>query len=797
MEAIQALSSSAAVLGLIAGVLLVALPAIIAYFLRRARRNRGAPARADLLQKNRRNELIVEASGEGILELDNAGIVRYANPAAARLLAYTTEELIGLNYHVLVDAPENDTIVRHTRYTTDVKRGVGAVLKGKDGRRRPVEYRIVPITENGQSVGTVLSFNDISERERLDAMLRDTQITAHVGGWELTVDSGRLSLTDEVFRIYDLGIGSKLGLEEGMGFYDPEDRPALRAAFDKALQEGRGFDLELRLATAKGRRIWVRSICKVDRRGDRVVRLYGTIQDITDRKLVERELRETRDFYQRTLDALPVGVAYVSSQLKVAFLNQSYGEWRSVEPQQVIGLSLKEVLGTEHYADVSGYVQAALAGEIQNFQRSGTIDGRHREWRMHFIPERAPSGEIRGFFAILHDLTDFKRLEEHLLRAQKMQAIGQLTGGIAHDFNNLLGIVLGNLQLLERGISDDPLLSRKVRTAMRAAMRGADLTRRLLAFARRQILDPVVLDLCHLLTGLGDLLQRTLGDSIEVRMSAPADLWHTRVDPGQLENAIINLAINARDAMPAGGRLKVEARNVRIDSAFRLDHPQIQPGDFVAVSVEDNGAGIAPDVLKRVFEPFFTTKEHGKGSGLGLPMVHGFAEQSGGVATIESEVGKGTTVTLLLPRSIESEEPSHDDTIVQKMMPGGHESILVVEDDPDLRETVVTALRQLGYQTLEAANAKDALVFLAGGEKIDLLFTDVMMPGGMLGPALAQRAREFRPGLGVLFTTGYAESGVLASGDGVVASDVIPKPYRNEDLALRIRQVIDRETRVA
>jgi CheY-like chemotaxis protein len=274
------------------------------------------------------------------------------------------------------------------------------------------------------------------------------------------------------------------------------------------------------------------------------------------------------------------------------------------------------------------------------------------------------------------------------------------------------------------------------------------------------------------------------------------DLWHTRVDAGQFENAILNLAINARAAMPEGGRLTVRTRNVYLDSIFCSDHPEIEPGEFVSISVSDTGVGIEPDVLKRVFEPFFTTKESGRGSGLGLAMVDSFAEQAGGVATIESAVGQGTTVTILLPRCMD-EQATLQDTIVTKIAPGGNETILVVEDDADLRETVVTALSQLGYRALSAPNANAALRILAGTEHIDLLFTDIMMPGGMLGPALATRAREIRPDIDILFTTGYADNSALAGQPGLTASDVITKPYRNEDLATRIRHVLDREARVA
>ncbi|MET0986108.1 MAG: ATP-binding protein, partial [Steroidobacteraceae bacterium] len=279
-------------------------------------------------------------------------------------------------------------------------------------------------------------------------------------------------------------------------------------------------------------------------------------------------------------------------------------------------------------------------------------------------------------------------------------------------------------------------------------------------------------------------------------VQAAPGVWHTRVDPGQLENAILNLAINSRDAMPQGGRLTVQIGNQRADTVFCAAHPPLEPGDDVCINVADTGCGIAPEVLKRVFEPFFTTKESGKGSGLGLAMVHSMAEQAGGVATIESTVGKGTTVCILLPRCDE-EQSSREDTIVDKIAPRGDETILVVEDDTDLRETVVTSLSQLGYHALAAANAEAALRILSGPETIDLLFTDVMMPGGTLGPALAKRARELRPGLDVLYTTGYAEQSVLGQGSGVSPNDIIHKPYRNEDLALRIRIMLDREARVA
>jgi PAS domain S-box-containing protein len=795
----QGLLDTAGITGLVIGLVVASLPvglALVALARLKARLRR---RHAELAATHRRNQSIVEGAGEGVLELDNAGNVRYANPAAAKLLGYEAHELIGVDYRRFINAQEDGDRrtdpVRKVRYTTDMLRGVGALLRRKDGRFHPVEYRILPVTEEGASVGTVLAFRDVSERLRLDHMLKDMQATARIGGWEHDLQTERLHWTEAVYAIHDLPVGMKVDAQTNISFFVPPDRERLKAALREARESGTAADLQVQMTSARGRQLWVRVIIKAERRSGKTVRLHGTYQDVTDLVSAERQLRETRDFYELTLNAVPTPVTYVNSDLIVTYANQALEQWLGQPREALLGKHVRDVLSTHSLPVAKEHITAVLRGQPVHSTQSGVRNGRPCEWHNHLVPQIGPNGQTMGFFSIVYDLTEQKRLEARLLQAQKMEAIGQLTGGIAHDFNNLLGVVIGNLQLLERSVAETPTLARKVHTAMRAAVRGADLTRRLLAFARRQILDPTVLDLNRQLSGLTELMQRTLGESVEVRMVQAHDLWHTRVDAGQLENAILNLAINARDAMPQGGKLTVRTQNVYLDAAFCHEHPQIEPGEFVCVSVRDTGVGIESEVLKRVFEPFFTTKESGKGSGLGLAMVHGFAEQSGGIATIESEPGQGTTVQILLPRCLE-EQSMREDTIVTKIAPGGDETILVVEDDADLRETVVTALTQLGYRALAAPNATAALRILSGTERIELLFTDVMMPGGMLGPALAKRARELRPDIDVLFTTGYAENTVLAAA-GLTSAEVLHKPYRNEDLAMRIRYVLDREARVA
>jgi PAS domain S-box-containing protein len=798
MTLLQGLVTPQGLAGLTFGIAIAFAVGIAGYVYLRHLREQLKRRHAELAIAARRNQLLVEASGEGVLELDPTGAVRYANPSAARMLGYEVGEIIGIDYRVLINArdmQDGTARPRQVRFLTDIAREVGALLRRKDGQRRPIEYRVVPISEHGSSVGTVLTFSDVSERVRLDTLVRDMQRTARVGGWEYELASRRLTWTDTGFAAQELPLQQGMSADAVIQLFHPDDRVRLKDAARVVAETGRQEDLEVR-ALVKGRELWIRMIVKGERRENVVVRLHGTFQDVTDRIQAERQVRATRDFYELTLDAMPVLVMYVNSRLVMTYANAAITSWLGQPRERLIGKHLKEFVRPETYTGFMEDIDAVLRGETRNRTFSGHTGNRPRDMQVHLVPQIAADGEVLGYFSIVFDITELKRLEQRLVQAQKMEAIGQLTGGIAHDFNNLLGVVLGNLQLLERSVAESPSLARKVHTAMRAAVRGADLTRRLLAFSRKQIFAPVVISLDRQLGGLADLMQRTLGDAIDVRMNLAPDVWHTRVDPGQLENAILNLAINARDAMPQGGRLTVQTGNMRADAAFCLEHPPLEPGDYVYISVTDTGCGIPPDVLSRVFEPFFTTKESGKGSGLGLAMVHSLAEQSGGAATIESMVDRGTTVRILLPRCDE-EQSAHEDTIINKIAPRGHETILVVEDDADLRETVVTSLSQLGYRALPAANAEAALRVLASAERVDLLFTDVMMPGGTLGPALAKRARELRPSLEVLYTTGYAETSVLGTGSGVSPSDVIHKPYRNEDLALRIRGVLDREARVA
>jgi PAS domain S-box-containing protein len=385
-----------------------------------------------------------------------------------------------------------------------------------------------------------------------------------------------------------------------------------------------------------------------------------------------------------------------------------------------------------------------------------------------------------------------RRNEAALRQSQKMEAVGQLTGGIAHDFNNLLQIVVGNLETLQRSLDGtSPRLVRAAVNAMKGAQRAAALTQRLLAFSRRQPLDPQPTNLNALVGGLSELLQRTLGEAISIETVQAAGLWQVEVDANELEAAVLNLAVNARDAMPEGGKLTIETANAFIDEAYAAAHAEVVPGQYVVVSVSDTGVGMDGSTLAQVFEPFFTTKPVGKGTGLGLSQVYGFVKQSGGHVKIYSEIGQGSTVKIYLPRLSGSEAALTADEAGPIPEGGTEETILVLEDDDDVRTYSVECLRELGYRVVEAHDGPSALRLLERQTRVDLLFTDVVLPGGMTGAQVAAQARELRPGLKVLFTTGYARNAIVHQGRLDKGVQLITKPFGYSDLAAKVRDILD------
>jgi signal transduction histidine kinase len=413
------------------------------------------------------------------------------------------------------------------------------------------------------------------------------------------------------------------------------------------------------------------------------------------------------------------------------------------------------------------------------------------------IPLPHPRGELGGLMTLLNGTAEslerqraaIDELNQRLTQSQKMEAMGQLTGGVAHDFNNLLTVILGNAEHLAEKLAAHKELHDIAESIATAAERGSDLTRSLLAFARKQPLMPRDIDIGQKIVGMEQLLRRTLGEHIECEFHLDEKLWQASVDPGQLASALLNLVLNARDAMPSGGKLTVEVRNTPLGESDMDVNGEPRPGDYVMVAVTDTGTGMTAEVAGRAFEPFFTTKEVGKGTGLGLSMVYGFVQQSGGSMQIDSEPGHGTVVRLFFPR-VGAPRASAAASAVQQATPAGSETILVVEDDDMVRGYVQGELRALGYRVIVTPSGPAALTILRGPEKIDLLFTDVVMPGGMFGPELARQAVRLRPDLKILLTSGYSEHPVDAIDGGGCEVRILSKPYRRHDLATMLRSVL-------
>ena len=485
------------------------------------------------------------------------------------------------------------------------------------------------------------------------------------------------------------------------------------------------------------------------------------------------------------------------------------GTWLAASPAwtDILGWSEAELIGRtsewmEHPEDLAktrGEIAALAQGmPTARFEnRFRAKDGSYRNFSWTAVPEN------NLVYCVARDVTEQRAraraladAEDALRQAQKMETLGQLTGGVAHDFNNLLQIVTGNLELLQRDLPEDQArLRRAADNAMAGAERAALLTQRLLAFSRRQPLAPERIDPNRLVSGMSDLLNRTLGETIEVETIQSARIWPVEIDVNQMENALLSLAVNARDAMPDGGKLTIEVANTHIDEAYAAQEAEVSPGQYVLISVSDTGQGMDEDVLSHAIEPFFTTKEVGRGTGLGLSMVYGFIKQSGGHIRVYSERGHGTTVKIYLPRFY-GPLPDNDTGTVSRATPvcGGDETVLVCEDDDKVRAYTVDVLKELGYRVMEADNGAAALQALEmASEPIDLLFTDVILPGGMTGADIAQQARAQQPGLRILFATGYARNAIIHHGRLDPGVELLTKPFTYAELAAKVRDMLDRD----
>jgi PAS domain S-box-containing protein len=641
--------------------------------------------------------------------------------------------------------------------------------------------------------------HEVAERHQIETALR---------GREMMLRELSDAMPQIVFVVYGDGTGEFINrrwhdytgaaatfspTQGWAGLVHPDDLGRLRFRWQKAMRQEAPLVAEFRLCGKDGRYRWflAQAVPVAEPGSGDAAHWAGTLTDIDDIRRADTALRESENRFRRIFEGSPFGMTLSEGDSRrILQANPAFCEMLGYMPDELIGRTLLELTHPE---------------ERQSDRAVPELDDGDPSWRLRekrYLTKQGATvwARIRvavfdplggggpQLLAVVEDITRQRELDEALRQAHRMEAIGQLSGGLAHDFNNLLGVIIGNIECLLDTMADDPERAELAREVLDSALGGAELTRRLLAFGRRQALSPQRIDLSAQMARHVTMLVRTLGKAIQVETVFADDLWPTRADPSQLGDALLNLAINARDAMPHGGVLTIETHNDRVWDEDAAREPEMAPGDYVVLAVSDTGVGMPPEVRDRAIEPFFTTKGPGAGSGLGLSMVYGFVRQSGGYLKINSEVGIGTTMRICLPRATGEDEPVAPEA-PRTSLPTGHETILVVDDSAEMRQVAERHLRFLGYSVLSAEHGPAALALLRTDTPVDLLFTDIAMPEGLTGFQLAEAACRMRPRLKILFTTGYA-----GTQDTPGAPDwharLIRKPYRRPDLAEKIRTAL-------
>ena len=733
-----------------------------------------------------------------IVGVDRAGHVRLWNRGAAELFGWTAEDVLG--------RPVFDDV--RPLFGEEPVRAEIAVQR-RDGTSTAVLAAAFPVRDAaGMILEHVAIAIDISQRRRTEEELRQTmqllnatQSVAHVGGWQLDVVHDVLFWTDETYRIHDTSPAEYTPtLATAIQFYAPESIPIITAAVQAAIEYGTPFDLELKLSTAKGRPISVRATCAVTMEQGRTEKITGAFQDITDRAEAQAALRRANAELQRNMSLLAGIVDGTNDHVHIkdlegryVLVNRADAGWFGLPVEDIIGRTDADLTDPQEAAVVTERDRSVIeAGGPVTYEQEATRGGVTRTWLTTKDAVRDETGHVTGVFAISREITEQKRHEAQLSQVAKMESLGQLAGGVAHDFNNLLTAMRGYSELVRQRLPAADTDSRAdIDEVISNADRAAELIRQLLAFSRRQVNEPRAVDPAAVVDGIVPLLRRLLGASIEVATAAGPNVGLIRADPSQLEQVLINLGVNARDAMPDGGNLTIETTSVVLDTEYARLHPGATTGPHVLLAVSDTGTGMDAETQAHIFEPFFTTKGIGKGTGLGLASVFGIIKQSGGSVYVYSEPGEGTAFKIYLPRLPDEATMTPTDRPTATTPDSGSETILLVEDEAPVRAFARRTLEARGYTVLEAAKGADAIA-LAGAhpERIDLLVTDMVMPG-MHGTELAEQLFAARPGLRALYISGFTENSTIQAGVAQPRFAYLPKPFSGEALGQAVRTALD------
>jgi len=783
---------------------------------------RGELIQIDDVRRDKRTAMAAEAL-EGrsarafvnvpVIEQGQLVAVLYVNDAGTR--RWTSDEMtliseVAERTRTAVERARSDAAVRESearlRFLDELSRAVGRISDADEVLRETTRM-------TGQHMGvSICAYADMDEDEDGFTIRGDWAApgsSSIVGHYRLA-DFGTLA-------VENLSAGRPMVVNDNRAELAPEEAAAFQAIGISAticmplVKDGRL--VALMAIHDKQPRAWTEDELALI--NDVTIRSWAHVQRVA----AEAELRASEDNFRTLASAMPNQVWTAPADGQLDWFNDQVYAYSGAERGSLDGAGWAAIV---HPDDLDGAVASwtqALAGG-EPYQTEFRLRRHDGAWRWHLaraVPLKSNQGEVLRWVGTNTDIQDQKdtaealaeindtleqRVEERtaqlmeaeaaLRQAQKMEAVGQLTGGIAHDFNNLLTGIAGSLELLQKRLNEGRSdgVERYIDIAQTATRRASSLTQRLLAFSRRQTLDPKPTDVNRLVAGMEDLIRRTVGPGVEVEVVGAGGLWNTRVDQSQLENALLNLSINARDAMPDGGRITIETANKWLDQRAARER-ELPPGQYVSLCVTDTGTGMTPEVISRAFDPFFTTKPIGQGTGLGLSMIHGFARQSGGQVRIYSELGKGTTMCLYFPRyagRVDAPEPPEDAADVATSQ---GETVLVIDDEKSIRDLLSEVLGEAGYRVLEAADGPSGLAILQSGARVDLLITDVGLPGGLNGRQVADAARAERPDLKVLFVTGYAENAVVGNGHLDAGMQVMTKPFAIAALATRVRDIIE------
>ena len=755
-------------------------------------------ARDAVTASARRLHRVIENFSDGFYMLDENWNFMFLNTRAEALLENSREDLLGRNIWEML--PGTAHLIR-PQYEKSVAEGNPVRFE----MLSPASGRWYEIAADPTPEGLAVYFRDVTEQRARYEQLRLLEAAVSRSNDILIIteadpidgpDGPKIVYVNDAFTrrtgfTREEAIGATPRILQG-----PRTDRAELDRIRYALRQGQPVKAELINYAKTGEEYWLEmDIVPLADASGKHTHLVAVQRDISERKRGEAALKANEERFRLVINASG------SAIWEWDVINNR--DWWSEGFQEIFGHQpdAPDTEPTQWMSHIHPDDKPRVDQSIERLLR-GTTDFAQETYRFRradgswaFVEDRSfaicgSDGEVRRILGSMTDISEKLQLEERLRQSQKMEAVGQLTGGIAHDFNNLLTIILGNAEILSEDLEDNPALRRLAELTVGAAERGAELTSRLLSFSRKQVLAPKILDPGKLLQEMDGLLRRTLPETIDLEIIRSGGLWKAELDAGQLEATLLNLALNARDAMPEGGCLTLEASNASLDGANATEGLGVTAGQYVLITVTDTGHGIPRDLLHRVFEPFFTTKQVGKGSGLGLSMAYGFVKQSGGHVRVYSEPGDGTSFKLYFPRAHARMDPEKPKP-AEKLSDGGSESILVVEDEEMVREHVLAQLASMGYHVSGAASGIDAIQMLRNGLRVDLLFTDVVMPGGMSGRDLAEAARELDPEMKVLFTSGYTENSIVHNGKLEHGVKLLSKPYRREQLAAKIRQVLD------